>query len=113
MTETESQKQSEQEDQIAELDQYHHLADIAVRTLSTILAILFAYVFSGKVETMAKVFVLIVAFTIIIGIIFSVVALYGKISEVRIVKWCAIIGTVTMILVICFMLAFLAWILLT
>lgn len=96
-----------------ELDQYHRLADIAIRTLSTILAILFAYVFSGKVESVGKFFVLSLAFVIIVGIIFSVVALYGRISKVRIVKWCSIIATITMILVICMMLVFLAWILLS
>jgi hypothetical protein len=95
-----------------ELEQYHHLADIAIRTLATILAIIFAYVFSGEVESIGKLFVLTVTFTIIIGIIFSVVALYGKISAVGIVKWCAIIATVIMTLVICMMFIFLSWILL-
>jgi len=81
--------------------------------LATILAIIFAYVFSGKVESAGKLFVFVVAFAIILGVIFSVVALYGQISEVRIVKWCAIISTVIMILVICMLLIFLAWILLS
>lgn len=97
-----------------ELKHYQRLADISLRTLATVLAIIFAYVFSsGKIEIIGKVFVIAVILIILLGVIFSCFALYGQALEVRIVKWSAIISNLLMIIAICLMFILLMWILLT
>jgi hypothetical protein len=96
-----------------ELEQYQHLADISLRTLATILTIIFAYVFAstGKIEPTGKVFIVTVVFIIILGVIFSCIALYGKLPEVRYVKLFSVVATFLMIVSICVMFVFLTWIL--
>ena len=70
-----------------ELARFHRLADVALRTLGTILAVLFAYVrASRQMASAMKNYVTSVWLLILFGIIASGISLFCAEKEIRVAK---------------------------
>ena len=92
-----------------QLQRYHRLADVALRTLATILAVLFAYVLaSGQLTSIMKIYVTIVWVLILFGIILSGVSLLCGENLIPVAKWGAICATVIMFITIAVMIVMLS-----
>lgn len=90
------------------LQHYHRLADVALRTLATILVVLFAYILSsGRLTTALKTYVTGIWLLILFGVIASGISLLsGEIIPVA--KWGAICGIILMFVTIAVMILFLS-----
>lgn len=95
-----------------EIELYHRLADVSLRTSATILTIIFAYTFAvGQLPSSIKFFIIGISVVMLFSIAFSAIALYGLRQDIRLVKGLTIISTVLMIGAIALMVLLLAWIL--
>ena len=93
-----------------EIGNYHRLADVALKTCATILAIIFAYTFSiGKMPEGFFLLVSGLGLLILISILCSIISLIlFKKEQLSIIKWLGIISVVLMFIAIFFMLVLLA-----
>lgn len=91
------------------LQHYHRLADVALRTLATILAVLFAYVLaSGQLASVMKIYVTGIWLLILFGIIPSGISLLSDENTISVAKWGAVCGIVIMFATIAVMILFLS-----
>ena len=91
------------------LAQYHRLANVALRTLTTVLAVLFAYVLaSGQMTSIAKTSVTGISVLMLFGIIFSGISLLCDEKVIPVAKWLAICGFIIMFVTIGVMIVFLS-----
>jgi hypothetical protein len=92
-----------------QLQRYHRLADVALRTLATILAVLFAYVLaSGQLTSVMKIYVTAVWLLILFGIVFSGISLFCGKKEIRVAKVGAHISVLLMFITIAVMILLLS-----
>jgi len=91
------------------IQNYHRLADVTIRTLATILAVLFAYVLaSPQLNPILKISVTSIWLLILLGIIASSISLFSGEKEIRIAKAGAYIGIILMLSTIVAMILFLS-----
>lgn len=91
------------------LKHYHRLADVALRTLATILAVLFAYVLaSGRLTPIMKTYITGLWLLILSGVIVSGISLLSGEKVIPVAKWGAIVGILLMFITIGVMILFLS-----
>jgi hypothetical protein len=97
------------ENEKKKVSHYHRLADVSLRTLSTVLAVLFAYVLaSARLSPELKTYVTGIWLLILFGIISSGISLLSDEKTVSFAKWGAIIGIFLMFITIAVMILFLS-----
>lgn len=92
-----------------ELQRLHRLADVSLRTMTTVLALLFAYVLASKeiTETL-KIYITVVWVLILFGDTMAGISLFCGEKEIRLAKAMAYVSIILMFVTIGFMIVLLS-----
>lgn len=106
-----SNERTEQKDDKEELKQFHRLTDVSLRTMTTVLALLFAYVLASRdIPETLRIWITAVWVTILIGDILAGIGLLCGEKEIRVARGMAYVSLIIMFFVIALMIVLLSWV---